>query len=129
MLHVTVFLHYTNIREYSKIWAILHESISSEYSFQHFNNITWHLSPTSNKKICGPSPRSATSMLVTEVGDEMCWFWDIVDGFGRFCHQHPLSFNISVGHKQPKDVTNIEILSLTSTNCHQHLYSPEITFI
>ena len=28
-------------------------------------------------------------------------------------------FNISVGHQQPKDVNNIEILSLTSENCHQ----------
>jgi len=41
------------------------------------------------------------------------------DLFGRFCHQHPLSFNISAGHQHPKDVTNVEILSLTSKNCHQ----------
>ena len=43
-----------------------------------------------------------------------CWW-----RYGRFCHQHPLFFEISVGHQQPKDVTNIEILSLTSKNCHQ----------
>ena len=44
----------------------------------------------------------ATSMLVTDVRDEMCWrqLWD-------------------VGHLHLKDVTNIEILSLTSKNCHQ----------
>ena len=61
----------------------------------------------------------ATSLLVTDVGDEICWWqlWDV--GFGRFCHQHPLSFNISVGHQHPKDVTNIEILSLTCKNYHQ----------
>ena len=58
------------------------------------------------------------------VGDEMCWrqLWDVGDGFDRFCHQHPLSFNMTfcnVGQQQPKDVTNIEILSLTSKNCHQ----------
>ena len=34
------------------------------------------------------------------------------DSFGSFCHQHSLSFNISVEHQQPKNVTNIEILSL-----------------
>ena len=63
----------------------------------------------------------ATSMLVTDVGDELCWrqLLDVDDSFGRFYHQHPLFFNISVGHQQPKDVTNIEILSLRSKNCHQ----------
>ena len=39
--------------------------------------------------------------------------------FGHFYHQHHLSFNIGVRRQQPKDVTNIEILSLTSKNCHQ----------
>ena len=60
-------------------------------------------------------------MLVTDVEDEMIWWqlWDVGDGFDCFCHQHPLSFNISVGHLQPKDVTNIKILSLASKNCHQ----------
>ena len=64
---------------------------------------------------------TATSMLVTDVGNEMCWWqlWDVGDAFDRFRHQHPLSFNISVGHEHPKIVTNIEILSLASKNCHQ----------
>jgi len=55
----------------------------------------------------------------------MCWrqLWDVGDGFVCFYHQHPLSFNISIGHQQSKDVTNIEVLSLTSKNCHQHLLS------
>ena len=58
-------------------------------------------------------------MLVTNVGHEMCWWqlWDVSDGFDLFCHQHPLSFNISVGHQHPKIVTKIK--SPTST-CHQH---------
>jgi len=42
------------------------------------------------------------------------------DGFGRFCHQHHLSFSFSVGHQHPRDVTNIEILSPTPENDHQH---------
>ena len=56
--------------------------------------------------------RKATSMLVTDVGDEMCWrkLWDVGDGFGHFGHQHPPDFNIIVGHQHSKDVTNIEIL-------------------
>ena len=64
-------------------------------------------------------------MLVTDVGDEICWrqLWDVGDAFGRFRHQHPLSFNVSLGHQQPKNVTNIEILSLTFKNCHQNLCS------
>ena len=43
-------------------------------------------------------------MLVTDVGDEMCWrqLLDVGDDFGRFCHQYPLSFNISVGHQHSK---------------------------
>ena len=44
---------------------------------------------------------------------------DFGDGFGRFFHQHSLSFNIGVGHQHPKYVTNIEILSTISKNCHQ----------
>ena len=28
-------------------------------------------------------------------------------------------FNLSVGHQQPRDVTNIEVLLPTSTNCHR----------
>ena len=61
-------------------------------------------------------------MLVTGLGDEMCWrkLWDVGDGFGRFRHQYPLSFNIIVGHQHSKDVTNIEILLSTRKNCHQH---------
>ena len=49
----------------------------------------------------------------------MCWrqLRDVGEGLSCFCR--PLSFNISVEHQQPKDVTNIEILSLTSRNCHQ----------
>ena len=49
----------------------------------------------------------ATSMLVTDVGDEMWWwqFEDFGDDFGDFGHQHPLFLNISVGHQHRKDVT------------------------
>ena len=76
-------------------------------------------------------------MLVTDVGDEMCcwrmwetkfvvyWCWrrNVLATTLRcwwrfspfFCHQHPLSFKISVGYQQP----NVEILSLTYKNCHQ----------
>ena len=67
-----------------------------------------------------------TSMLVTNVRDEMCWrqHRDVGDGFRHFCHQHPLPFNISVGQQQPKEVTNISILSpphFVSNIRHQHL--------
>ena len=50
-------------------------------------------------------------MLVTDVGDEMCWrqFCDVGDGFVRFRPQHNLSFHINVKLQHPKDVTNIEI--------------------
>ena len=60
-----------------------------------------------------------------DVGDELCWWQllDVDDGFGSLCHQQTLSFNIGVGHQQPKDVTNIEIMSLTSKNCHQESWS------
>ena len=59
------------------------------------------------------------SVMVDE--DEICWrqLGDVGDGFGHFRHQDPLSFIISVGHQHPKDVTNIEILSLTSKYCNQ----------
>ena len=51
----------------------------------------------------------STSMLVTDVGDEMFWskFQDVGDDFGHFGHQHPLSFNINVEHQHSKDVTKI----------------------
>ena len=66
--------------------------------------------------------QAVTSMLVTDVGEEICWWqlWDVGDNFGHFGRQHPLSFYISVGHQHPKDVINIEILSPTSLNSHQH---------
>ena len=62
-----------------------------------------------------PIINEATSMLVTDVGNEMCWwqFEDVGDGFGHFGHQNPLSLNISLGHQHPKDVTKILILSPT----------------
>ena len=63
----------------------------------------------------------AISMLVTDVGGDMCWrqLSDVGNGFRHFFHQHPLSFNINVGHQQPKDVIIIEILSLTLVT---HIY-------
>ena len=71
---------------------------------------------------------STTSMLVTNVGDQMCWrqLWDVGDSFDRLCHQHPLSFKTTIGHQHSKDVTNIKIPSPTLKNCHQHLCSREI---
>ena len=64
-------------------------------------------------------------MLVTDVGDEMCWrqfldvgdemcrrqLLDVVDGFGYFDHQHPLS--LSVGHQHPQNDTKILVQSPT----------------
>ena len=50
----------------------------------------------------------------------MCWrkFCVVGDGFGCFCHQHPLSFNISVGHQV--GATNIQNLSPKSKFYHHH---------
>jgi len=72
-------------------------------------------------------------MLVTDVGDEMCWWqlWDVGDGFDRFCHQHTLSFCKASGTNIPKmspiskfchfhEKIATKIKSPTST-CHQHL--------
>ena len=50
--------------------------------------------------IAKPSILPVTSMLMTDVGDEMCW-WQLYvfgDGFDHLGQQHPLSFYISVGH-------------------------------
>ena len=35
-----------------------------------------------------------TSMLVMDVGDEICWWQlkDVGDGFGHFDHQNPILF-------------------------------------
>ena len=62
----------------------------------------------------------ATSMLMKDVGDEM-WSdnFEMLVTVLAVLSPTSLSFNISVGHQQPKDVTNIEILSLTCDNCHQ----------
>ena len=48
--------------------------------------------------------------------------------FWPFFYQYPLSFSVTVGHQQPKDDTNIEILSLITKNCHQHLWRWEFLF-
>ena len=42
------------------------------------------------------------------------------DGLDNLRHQQPISLKISVGHQHSKDVTNIQILSPTLENCHQH---------
>ena len=59
-------------------------------------------------------------MMLTDFGEEMCWgrLSDVGDRFGHFGHQHPLSFYIS---------TNIEVLSPTPMNRHQHHDIPKIT--
>ena len=64
---------------------------------------------------------AVTSMLVTDVGDEMCWrqLLDVGDGFGYFDHQHQLSFYLNVWHQHSKDVTKIKILSETSKKSRQ----------
>ena len=56
------------------------------------------------------------------VGEEICWWQlsDVGDSFGRFRHQHTLSFNKSVEHQHPNDVPKYEILQSTLTICHQH---------
>ena len=64
-------------------------------------------------------------MLVTDVGDEMCWrqFLDVGDAFGYFGHQHALSLNISVGHQDRNSVANIKIVinfKSPTSQFHQH---------
>ena len=57
-----------------------------------------------------------TSMLVTDVGDEMCWWqlYDVGDNFGHFGNQNLLSFYISVGHQHSNDFKS------SSSRCHRH---------
>ena len=109
------YLNWTEIKSVNWVWKWSKIEIRKIWSngFIYFGESGWTIIETFDSK-------RATSMLVTDVGDEMClWqLWDVGDGFGCFCRQHPLSLNISVGHQQPKDVTNIEILSPTSV-CHQ----------
>ena len=61
-----------------------------------------------------------TSMMVTDIGDKMCWrrFYDVGVDFMMWL----FSLNISVGPQHSKDITNIEVLSPTSA-CHQNLCS------
>ena len=58
---------------------------------------------------------SATSMLVTDVEEEMCWWQlkDVGDGLGYFGHEHHLYLKISVGCQHPKDSAKLSILSRT----------------
>ena len=52
--------------------------------------------------------RRVTSMLATAL---RCWW----------LHRYHLSFKNSFGHQHWKDVINVEIMSPTPKNCHQHL--------
>ena len=56
-------------------------------------------------------------MLVTDVGDEMCWrnFEMLMTVLAVFVTN--ILYLSTLAH--PKDVTNIKILSLTPKNCHQ----------
>jgi len=99
------------VRSSKRLWTFLRFKRANSRNFKHASSkqlqaINWKL--------------LATSMLVTGVGDEICWwqFQDVGVGFGHFGHQHPLSLN--VGYQHPKDVTKILILSPTFLNCHQH---------
>ena len=66
---------------------------------------------------------SVRSMLVTDVGDEMCWWqlWGVSDGFGHFGHQHLLTLasgsNIKKMSLKSVSVTNKQ----KSHQLHQHL--------
>ena len=68
----------------------------------------------------------ATSMLVTDIGGEMCCrqLWDDGYGFGRFCHH--ISFG-RVKHQYPKDVNEIEIPSPTHINYYH--YNNEMKYL
>ena len=97
-----------------KLWILtrLHKGLDS-------TSQCWTYKPLTSKSfidVIGWHQNSrVTSMLLTDIGDEMCWwqFKDVGDGFGHFGHQHPLSLNINIGHQNPKDVTKILILSPT----------------
>ena len=65
--------------------------------------------------------KKVTSMLVTDVGNELCW-WQLSDIGDGFAHFGSLYFYISIGHQNVKDVTYIKIHSPTSTNRHQHCH-------
>ena len=83
------------------IWCKCH-ILHANYDLERYIN--------SNIKTVFP----VTSMLVTDVGNEMCW-WQLqnfVDGFCHFGHQHPL-FTFAFG-------TNLQQMSPTSKHCHQH---------
>ena len=66
---------------------------------------------------------SVRSMLVTDVGDEMCWWqlWGVSDGFGHFGRQHLLTLapgsNIKKMSLKSVSVTNKQ----KSHQLHQHL--------
>ena len=66
----------------------------------------------------GISLHWVTSMLVTDVGDQMCWWqvWDVGDRFRMFVIDliHNEKTNIT------KKVANIMILPPTSENSHHH---------
>ena len=46
--------------------------------------VWWHLLNLDHRR------KFLTSMLVTDIGDKMCWWqvWDVVDGASHFGHQH-----------------------------------------
>ena len=70
--------------------------------------------------------KGVTGMLVTDVGDEMCWWQlsDEDDGFGHFSHKNHFSLNSSAKNQHSKDVT--EILS-TAVNYRHQLSVTNIT--
>ena len=81
-------------------------------SEKYFAQFVMHLNPNlwTNFKCVGmfdsrEIAQKATSMLMTDVGDEMCC-WQLKDVFDHFGHQHPLSFYISI------------------ERCHQHPCQP-----
>ena len=64
-------------------------------------------------------------MLVTDVGDEMCWWQlkDVDDRFFHFGHPYPLYSYITVGHQllvHQLLVTNIQKMSKISKFSHHH---------
>ena len=58
--------------------------------------------------------------LSTMLETNLTFLWDIGGCLGGFRHQHPPSFNFSVGHQHSEDVTNMETLSPTHI-CDQNV--------
>ena len=110
---MNIHIHYTYLKRfrYTKFRSI-YAKLTKFYVFNRFmHRFFCEIKFETNHK---PKSPMVTSMLVTDVGDQMCRWKFTSPTSGAWCHQHVEKYNQYTCHQCRKMVTNIIVTQLRS---------------